>query len=240
MAIVEYWLVFVDTPGAPEQNFFDNTSLCWFAPGEQVHSTSMEVFYVVQLSIWIVTCFSHRFVEARHKDYYQMYVHHIATIGLVAASWMCGYLRIGVLVLFIHDTSDVPLDLVKITNYLKIQGSRGLFVTELIFVGNLVTWAYFRLFLYPTKCLYSALMESPIEINVSPEDFAAMSLSDKISTSLSMPGHTLSNILLNVLLGLHIFWYYLLLRILYKLIVGKKAHKVGEEEYEGQSTDNDE
>lgn len=75
MAIAEFYLVFFDTEGAPEQNFFDNTTLCWFWKGENVsHSRLMQLFYVVQLSIWIVTCFSHRFVEARHKDYYQMYV----------------------------------------------------------------------------------------------------------------------------------------------------------------------
>ncbi|KAJ1630184.1 hypothetical protein T492DRAFT_907014, partial [Pavlovales sp. CCMP2436] len=25
--------------------------------------------YTIQLSIWVITCFSHHFLEARHKDY---------------------------------------------------------------------------------------------------------------------------------------------------------------------------
>ena len=76
MAVSEYYLIFVDTPRESNdtETFFDNTANCWFAPGTAKHSLNMKMFYVVQLSIWIVTCFSHRFVESRHKDYYQMCV----------------------------------------------------------------------------------------------------------------------------------------------------------------------
>ena len=49
------------------------------------------------------------------------YIHHIATIALVAGSWIHGFLRIGVLVLYMHDVSDIPLDLMKMFNYLKLQ-----------------------------------------------------------------------------------------------------------------------
>lgn len=34
--------------------------------------TSVQLLYVTQLSIWIITCFSHHFLEARHKDYILM------------------------------------------------------------------------------------------------------------------------------------------------------------------------
>ena len=68
------------------------------------------------------------------------YVHHIATIALVAGSWINGYLRIGVLVLLVHDTSDIPLDLTKMLNYLKLQGPRGFFLAEAMFVVNLCSW----------------------------------------------------------------------------------------------------
>jgi ceramide synthetase len=239
MSIAEYYLIFFDAPENPESNYFDQPRLCWSHGGRE-HSDAVQMFYVVQLSIWIVTCFSHRFIEARHKDYYQMYILHIATIGLITASWIAGYLRIGVLVLFIHDTSDVPLDLMKILNYLKVQGRKGFFLVEIAFVTNLVTWAYFRLYLYPTKALYSAMFESIIEVGVTPEDFWDMPMEDKFYTAWNMPGHNISNILLLLLQILHIFWFFLLLRILFKLVSGTKAHKIGEEEYEGHSTDNDE
>ena len=32
----------------------------------------MHLLYLLQMAIWIGTCFSHRFVEERHKDYVMM------------------------------------------------------------------------------------------------------------------------------------------------------------------------
>jgi hypothetical protein len=72
---------------------------------------------------------------------------------------MLGYLRIGLLVQFIHDVSDVPLDIVKLFNYLKLQGPTGLFLSEASFLFNIGTWIWLRLYLYPTKCIYSAFFQ---------------------------------------------------------------------------------
>ena len=239
MTVVEYWLIFVDSPGAPEINFYDNTSRCWFEPGTKTTSQNVSLFYIVQLSIWIVTCFSHRFVEARHKDYYQMYIHHIVTIGLMAGSWMFGYMRIGVLVLIIHDASDVPLDLMKMANYLKLEGPKSFFIVEIAFITCLISWAYGRLFIYPTKALFTAAFESIIEARegITATAYQTMETSDFLDVAFNMPGWLSCNILLNVLFVLHIFWFYLLVKIAFKLVTGKKAHTAGEEEYEGQSTD---
>ena len=239
MACVETYLIFVEEAEDNGSNFFDNTSLCWFPPGTHQYSDNIQMFYVVQLSIWIVTCVSHRFIEARHKDYYQMYIHHLVTIGLILGSWMYGYIRVGVLVLFIHDTSDVPLDLMKMLNYLKVQGPRGFFLVEIAFVFNLMTWAFFRLYIYPKKALFTSMFESPIELGVSPAEFADYTIEQKIDFMIGMDGYIVSNTLLDVLLVLHIFWFFLLVRILVKLISGTKAHSAGEDEYEGQSTDNE-
>ncbi len=86
MSALEYYIIFRDTEGSPDNNFFDNTSHCWFPyEAPQVHSNLMRTFYLVQLSIWIVTCFSHRFLEARHKDYYQMCVRGWGMGGWVVA-----------------------------------------------------------------------------------------------------------------------------------------------------------
>lgn len=94
MGCLEIYIVFFsDTDDSKNTNYFHNTSLCWYLPKMQQHSELEQIFYICQLSIWIVTCYSHRFVEERHKDYYVMYTHHIATIGLVTASWMCGFVQ---------------------------------------------------------------------------------------------------------------------------------------------------
>jgi hypothetical protein len=81
---------------------------------------SLKLFYLAQLGVWIYMAFSHRFIELRHKDYHVMFTHHVVTHALVLGSYMSGYLRIGVFVLLIHDVSDVPLDLLKMTNYMGL------------------------------------------------------------------------------------------------------------------------
>jgi hypothetical protein len=70
----------------------------------------------------IYTGFSHRFLEQYHKDYVVMFVHHIVTILLVAGSHSMNFHRIGILVLYVHDVSDITVDLLKLTNYLKLEG----------------------------------------------------------------------------------------------------------------------
>jgi hypothetical protein len=41
--------------------------------------TDLQVFYMAQLAVWMYTCFVHRFVDERRKDYFVMYLHHIAS-----------------------------------------------------------------------------------------------------------------------------------------------------------------
>ena len=38
-----------------------------------------------------------------------MFVHHLVTICLLVFSWSCNLVRIGTLVLLIHDFADIPL-----------------------------------------------------------------------------------------------------------------------------------
>lgn len=39
---------------------------------ERSEKELVNILYVVQLAIWVLTCFSHHFIEARHKDFYLM------------------------------------------------------------------------------------------------------------------------------------------------------------------------
>lgn len=73
------------------------------------------------------------------------------TIGLVGLSYQYNYVRFGVAVLLIHDASDILVDLMKLANYLKLEGRRALWATELLFAANLLSWCFFRLYLLPVQ-----------------------------------------------------------------------------------------
>ena len=51
-----------------------------------------------------------QFFDVKRKDFWQMFIHHIATICLMAFSWICNLHRIGTLVLLIHDCADIFLE----------------------------------------------------------------------------------------------------------------------------------
>ena len=123
-------------------------------PHSHASSTSMHVFYLVQLAIWIDTCFSHGFIEERHEDYVMIYVHHLVTILLMWGSYANNYMRVGTVVLFLHDSSDIFLDLLKICNYLKLEGKKGHFIVECAFFVDLLVWAYTRLYIFPVRVVW--------------------------------------------------------------------------------------
>jgi ceramide synthetase len=159
-----------------------------------------------------------------------MMSHHIVTIALVTWSYAVGFLPVGVIVLLLHDVSDVPLDLLKMANYLKLEGVKGLFVTETLYVIVLGTWIYMRIYLYPSKLLYTTLFENR-------EATMAASVAHDFTILFPNPGPPywlIFNIWMIALYCLHIWWGFLLLRILIR-ISSSSVHDAGKDEYEGSS-----
>ncbi len=72
------------------------------------------------------------------------------------------------------------------------------------------------------------------------EEFRSLPLAEMAGVAWRMPGHVACNSLLMMLQLLHILWFSMLVKILIKILVGRKPHDAGQEDYEGQSSDNDE
>ena len=61
-----------------------------------------------------------------------------------------------------HDISDIFLDLMKMANYLKVEGAHGYYVTEICFVLNTyVSWPYLRLYVFPLHIIWGTLPRRP-------------------------------------------------------------------------------
>lgn len=158
-----------------------------------------------------------------------MMTHHVVTIALVAGSYLPQLLPIGVCVLFLHDFSDIPLDILKMSNYAKLEGWNGLFVTEVMFVVLFVEWFYIRVYLYPVKLLQSSIFEA--KAICSPET-SVLDVGDNIPYWLVLNG------LLVTLWFLHVWWGVLIVRLLVGILT-KGSHAAAEDEYEGVSSDSD-
>jgi len=212
--------------------WWDDVNTVWipYPPDPVTMKVSLRYLYVVQLAIWVYTAFSCRFVELRRKDYIEMMVHHIVTILLVAGSWSYNYMRIGLLVLYVHDVSDIFIDLMKMYNYVHMYGASGFFMVEIGYITTLVTWVYWRLYQLPFKIIYctSIVVHAQLSGSATPGK-------PWLDFPWHLPGYVKFNILLLALLALHIYWYLLLLRIGLAIVMGKDSHEAGAEKYEGDS-----
>lgn len=214
-----------------EQPWFDDPRTCWLPrPEFQETQTDLLAVYLGQLAIWIYTCIIHRFVDERRKDYFVLYLHHLVTIALVAASWWANYVRIGLLVLWVHDASDIFVDLLKMVNYLKLESFRGYFASEIAYASCMVAWVYFRLYRFPFKVIWGSVM-APIELHGR---YPRLSLDWHGFFPEDMPLHTEMNMLLVVLLCMHIYWFHLLSMVGYRMIT-ESAREASRQEYEGDS-----
>lgn len=54
-----------------------------------------------------------QFFDVKRKDFWQMFIHHIATLVLMSLSWVGNLTRIGSLVLVVHDCADILLEVKK-------------------------------------------------------------------------------------------------------------------------------
>eukprot|EP00301_Raphidiophrys_heterophryoidea_P009171 c13511_g1_i1.p1 GENE.c13511_g1_i1~~c13511_g1_i1.p1 ORF type:complete len:381 (+),score=55.77 c13511_g1_i1:77-1144(+) len=184
-------------------------------------------FYLFQMATYAIGAFSHRFLEARHKDYFVMYTHHIVTLALLAGSHHLNAERFGLTVLTVHDVTDIPADLTKMANYMGLDSSTGLFLTEGCFAGVLLSWAYIRLYIYPVRILHSIFWHAgPVCEGTG-------------KTAFQDPywGCWILRIFMLMLGCMHYYWYYLFLKITYRLIQGTSAHSAGAKDYEGDSDD---
>jgi len=142
-----------------------------------------------------------QFMDTKRKDFWEMFIHHIATLVLISLSYFQGTYRIGALVMVTHDIADIFLEIGKCCLYTKrFTASNiifGLFATS-FFISRLVV--------FPFRILFSAIFEC---MNMIP----------------NMPCHVLFVIFLCTLQILHIWWFGLLVQLIAKLVGGSKLEK---------------
>ncbi|XP_026866481.2 ceramide synthase 4a [Electrophorus electricus] len=199
--------------------FWDHRE-CWRGYPRQPLADTHYWYYMLELSFYwsLLLCVS---VDVKRKDFREQIIHHIATIVLMGFSYSGNYVRVGTLVMLVHDSSDFLLESAKMFNY---AGWRR--TCDTLFVVFAVVFLVTRLVIFPCQVVYSTLVVSV--------DFLQI-----------FPGYYFFNGLLLVLQALHVFWAYLILRMLYKFIfLGKverdeRSDEEDEEEEEEEEEEGD-
>ncbi|KAJ8972758.1 hypothetical protein NQ317_006274 [Molorchus minor] len=136
-------------------------------------------YYMISMSFYWSLCVS-QFFDVKRKDFWQMFVHHIATILLMCLSWTVNVFRIGTLVF--------AAKMAKYSGYQKI--------CDVIYAVFTVLWIFTRLGIYPFWIIKNTSIDAPKIVPM-------------------FPAYYIFNSLLILLLVLHCFWTYLILKIAY-------------------------
>lgn len=81
------------------------------SPGCQgISLTSLACHFIRTETLKGCTCLALPFFFSPSQDFLAHVVHHLAAIGLMSGSWCGNYVRLGTLVMFVHDTADFWLE----------------------------------------------------------------------------------------------------------------------------------
>ncbi|XP_030757262.1 ceramide synthase 6 [Sitophilus oryzae] len=163
---------------------------CWKDFPHQSLPNDIWWYYIISMSFYWSLCVS-QFFDVKRKDFWQMFIHHIATIVLMVLSWIVNVFRIGSLVLVLHDCADIFLEGAKMAKYSGYQK-----VCDVIFAIFTVLWIITRVGIFPFWIIYNTSIKAPQMVPM-------------------FPAYYIFNSLLCILLVLHIFWTYLILKIVY-------------------------
>lgn len=173
---------------------------CWYNYPHHKIERDVWWYYMIELSFYWALCIS-QFFDVKRKDFWEMFIHHVTTIALMAFSWTCNLTRVGTLVLVIHDCADIFLEAAKMCKYTNYQR-----LCDILFACFALTWVVTRLGVYPTWILYSTTIEAPQIVEM-------------------FPAYYIFNGLLSILLVLHVIWTYFILKIIYKAMYSGKTEK---------------
>uniref|UniRef100_A0A669QQI2 TLC domain-containing protein n=1 Tax=Phasianus colchicus TaxID=9054 RepID=A0A669QQI2_PHACC len=154
-------------------------------------------FYLLELSFYCSLVVTLPF-DVKRKDFKEQIIHHIATITLIFVSYCANLIRLGVMIMLVHDASDYLLELAKVLHYMKWKR-----VCEAVFIVFAVVFISSRLVIFPL-----------ITYHYYVTKFEMFFLS------------CLINAFLVILQLLHIFWSYLILRMTFGVILYGAVRKI--------------
>jgi len=96
-------------------------STCWKGYPEKQQLNSYNYIYFQTELAFYTSCAISQFFDVKRKDFWVMFLHHIATIFLIAFSYSINMLNIGAVIMVLHDFSDIFLETSKMIKYAKFD-----------------------------------------------------------------------------------------------------------------------
>lgn len=209
--------------------WFDTNGLWKDHPHVEVDGIA-KFYYLIQCAFWFHQLLVIN-VEARRKDHWQMFSHHIITIFLIVGSYGTHFTRVGNVILCLMDPSDILLDLAKCLRYVGLQtlcdATFGLFmltwITTRHVLFSVVIWACLKI--VPTSGYERARRPTAIA-----------SIAPKPPTTLAeyLANTQISQLILCTLLValqfLLLLWFAMIVRVAYRVVTGAGAQDTRSDE----------
>ena len=101
------------------------------------------MYYFLETSFYF-SLLGSQFSDVKRKDFWQMFLHHVVTLALLIFSLATNFQRLGSLVLVLHDTVDVWLEVAKMAQYAKFTK-----ISDFCFNSFGFFWFLTRILLFP-------------------------------------------------------------------------------------------
>lgn len=158
-------------------------------------------YYHIELGAYIHQLM---WTEVSRSDSAEMIAHHLITMALITTSYISRFWRIGSTILLLHDVSDIFLEFAKVLSYTSKPKShnwmKGMIVDPLFGVFVIVFFVT-RLVFYPFLVVDTVFLKGSAAYGLEWGGYMYL-------------------VLLAGLQLLHVFWFYLIVKMVIKLMSG--------------------
>ena len=194
LTLASWWALRRETYWHDTHEFYTE---CSRIPCEYRATEAMNFAYALDMAYYTYAIPYCILFEEKREDFWATFAHHVVTVALIAYSYVLGFTKVGVVILFLHDICDPWLELAKLFRYGGVE-----WAANALFVVFTVTWIAMRDVYYPLWVIRSVLY-----------DAYDMVVGAAGATRQSFPHWETLSAMLIFLWVLHVFWTYVILKI---------------------------
>eukprot|EP00884_Botryococcus_braunii_P017445 jgi/Botrbrau1/4384/Bobra.105_2s0030.1 len=199
-------LLLIGLSALHDQPWFTDSRQFWRGWPDQAIPWKVKLYYTAEMGFYCEALLSLLLWEERRSDFPVMLTHHFVTLTLISLSALWRYIRVGSMVMVLHDPSDVFLEVAKLLNYIGAETP-----SIICFAGLIVSWLVLRLILLPFWVIRSTGWGVIRELGQIP------------------PWGYLFNVLLSSLVVMHLYWFTLILKVAIQQLRSGKAEDIRED-----------
>lgn len=204
----------------PQQPWFWPSEEWWRGTPTKTLATSAALrCYYLAYGARYVAAMANVLMEHKRKDFWEMQLHHVATILVIVSSYSTGWTRVGAVIMLVLDPADVPLHAAKCAKYVgDARGNKRYQVAaDVLFGIFMLTFFVMRLVMYP-YVVWSAGFEARRFFTPNAAYYFCVAL-------------------LCVLLFLQVYWFGLIVKVAHRVVVAGAAEDVRSDDDESDDDD---